>query len=329
MTNDLTLSPQAQRDTNAAPDLGYHYDPLDYVLFRIYATNSTITINPGTAVGICGLTNITGNSNYGMGLGLNAKIVSRGLANKPNWIVEYNTVQEETTNTSSTSWITAPFTFWNASYASLTCDFQFTDWSIMAQDSYHTYFVEMENETANFQNCEIYGGQLVTWYPTFNLTNCLLHRVYADLEPEDSNTPVIRNNLFYGGTFSFWPSQTNCIVKDNLFDRTSIPDGLGGDGVTYDGGHNAYVTNCDMLDPTYPSDIILTNSLNYQTGPSGNFYQPANSRLIDAGSATADRLDFYDYITQTNQTGRSRASQVDIGYHYVALDAYMAIRWRP
>jgi hypothetical protein len=320
LTNNLTLSPQVQRDTNAAPDLGYHYDPLDYVLCRIYATNSTITINPGTAVGICGLTNVAANANYAIGLALNARIVSQGLANNPNWIVEYNTVQEETTNTTSAPWVTALCSIVEFGNANPPCNFQFTDWSIMAQDTYHILAYN-SHQVVNFQNCEVYGGQLLYYEATFNLTNCLLARVNADVEPDDSNIPVIRNNLFLGGTFSFYPSQTNCIVRDNLFDRASIPDGLWGDGVTYAGGNNAYVTNCDTLDPTYPSDVILSNSLAYQTGPLGNYYQPTNSPLINAGSTTADQVGLYHFTTQTNQVKETN-SIVDIGYHYVATDAY-------
>ena len=49
---NTTFSPQAWRDTGAMPDLGYHYDPLDYVFAGLWPTNATVTINPGTAIGI-------------------------------------------------------------------------------------------------------------------------------------------------------------------------------------------------------------------------------------------------------------------------------------
>ena len=47
---NLTLSPQAPRDTGAAPDLGYHYDLLDYVVDKLLVTNATLTITNGTVL---------------------------------------------------------------------------------------------------------------------------------------------------------------------------------------------------------------------------------------------------------------------------------------
>src|SRR5436190_18720784 len=46
---DTVLSPQAGRDTDT-PDLGYHYDPLDYI-FGGVAANANLTFSAGTAVG--------------------------------------------------------------------------------------------------------------------------------------------------------------------------------------------------------------------------------------------------------------------------------------
>src|SRR4030095_15346691 len=46
-----TFTPRAGRDTDL-PDLGYHYDPLDYALAIVYLTNATINVDPGTAIGV-------------------------------------------------------------------------------------------------------------------------------------------------------------------------------------------------------------------------------------------------------------------------------------
>src|SRR5258708_7261097 len=43
---DLILSPQAQRDT-VLPDLGYHYDPVDFISYVYTFTNSTLTLTNG------------------------------------------------------------------------------------------------------------------------------------------------------------------------------------------------------------------------------------------------------------------------------------------
>jgi hypothetical protein len=81
------------------------------------------------------------------------------------------------------------------------------------------------------------------------------------------------------------------------------------------------VTNCDTLDPVFPGDIILSNSIAYQTGPLGNYYQPTNSPLINAGSTTADQVGLYHYTVTTNEVVEG-TNTVSIGYHYVALDQY-------
>src|SRR6185369_17370952 len=131
--------------------------------------------------------------------------------------------------------------------------------------------------------------------------------------------PIVRNNSVIGGTFGFYAEVTNALVKDNLFDRTTIPDWLGGFGEPYDGGYNAYVTNCDRLQPTYASDLILSNSPLYEAGPLGNYYEPSNSPLINVGTTNANLLSLYHFTTQTNQVKETN-SIVDIGFHYVATD---------
>src|SRR5213078_4110287 len=52
----------------------------------------------------------------------------------------------------------------------------------------------------------------------------------------------------------------------------------------------------------------------------GIYYHPTNSVLIDVGSRTADLAGLYHYTTQTNQV-KETTTTVDIGFHYVAVDA--------
>jgi hypothetical protein len=54
IATNLTLSPQAPRDTNGSTvDLGWHYCPLDHAV-DIFATNATLTVQPGTALATLG-----------------------------------------------------------------------------------------------------------------------------------------------------------------------------------------------------------------------------------------------------------------------------------
>lgn len=50
ITANTTWGPQAGRDTNA-PDCGYHYAPMDYLISRLRLTNATLLLTNGVAVG--------------------------------------------------------------------------------------------------------------------------------------------------------------------------------------------------------------------------------------------------------------------------------------
>jgi hypothetical protein len=148
LTINTNFSPQAQRDTDI-PDLGYHYDPLDYAL-DIAASNATINVLPGTALCMYGV-------NYGIWVYSTATLNCTGTATSPNYVVRYNTVQEQSnTNWESTSWegcILAP-----GQEDTSSANFFFTDWSVLAGDyqlysySYPCYF--------GFQDCQFYGGEI-------------------------------------------------------------------------------------------------------------------------------------------------------------------------
>src|SRR5205823_9764875 len=86
ITNATTWAPQAQRDTDG-PDLGYHYDPLDYLITNVSLTAS-LTLTNGVAVGVYG--------NYGINLTSgSASLVSEGAPANLNRLTRYQTVQEQ------------------------------------------------------------------------------------------------------------------------------------------------------------------------------------------------------------------------------------------
>src|SRR5882724_7107518 len=93
ITTDTTLSPQAQRDADI-PDLGYHYSPLDYVVNGISLTN-TLTLTNGVVLATYGAS-----TSYGISVSGSGKLISQGQPNCLNYIVRYNTVQEQ----SNTNW---------------------------------------------------------------------------------------------------------------------------------------------------------------------------------------------------------------------------------
>src|SRR5207244_11989741 len=85
-TVPTSLSPQAQRDTDT-PDIGAHYDPLDYCWSGLNLTNSTLILTNGVAVGIYGQKGTT--------LRAGAKFISEGAPLNLNRLVRYQAVQEQ------------------------------------------------------------------------------------------------------------------------------------------------------------------------------------------------------------------------------------------
>ncbi len=83
--------------------------------------------------------------------------------------------------------------------------------------------------------------------------------------------------------------------------------------------YNAYITSTNRLNPNGANDYVLSTPLVYQTGPLGTFYQTNTSPLLDVGSTTADFAGLFHYTTQISEYTEDY-SQVDIGYHYVAVD---------
>ena len=315
--NACNLSPQAQRDSDT-PDLGWHYDPIDYALGWTAVTNpGVVTLTPGAVVATFG----TNSGTYGLGLLSGGGISAQGTPTALARIVSFNTVQEQ------------PASGWTEPTSGMVFDgfggvpgsvanFRFTDFSSLAQ---RVYILNMGDVIANLQDCQLHSGSLASYPPTLNLTNCLLERVYSSLWQSDSAQPVIRDNSFFGGTFDFLPfSATNAIIQDNLFDSTVIPEDLTSSG--YIGGHNASITNCDHMKPAYASDIVLANTPQYQVGPLGNFYRLSSSILFDADTnTTAAQVGLYHYTTITNLVSgyeiKETNSWLDVGYHYVAVDS--------
>jgi hypothetical protein len=314
-TNSAVFSIQAARDTDT-PDLGVHYAPLDYALCAYFLTNATLTVTQaGTAIGVYGTTNY----NYGVGLGGNAKLVVQGKANSLVEFVAFNTVQEQ----ANTNWLSPSYGLITDGFsgADLGMSIRFADFSVLAQDTAH--FSMQNSGTITLQDCQLHAGTATTTTPTVVLTNCLFERVYTDLEPNDGKQSIFRNNIFWRGSFYFWPTLSNSVVEANLFDKTTIQNIS---GYSYNGGFNAYVTNFDRLLPSLGTDIVLSNTPSYQVGPLGSYYLLSTSGLINVDTnRTANQVGLYHYTVMTNLVGsyeiKETNSAVDVSFHYVATDA--------
>ena len=175
------------------------------------------------------------------------------------------------------------------------------------------------------QNSEIWDGNIGAYWDYLSATNCLFDRVNLSVAGSNPAKYWLRSCTHHGGSLNLskygqtWPVW----IEDCVFDGTSlsVDDNSGGNtNITYC-DFNAYLINSNQL-PLVPARHNVTNlvSFNWQSSWLGNFYQRTNSPLINTGSTTADKFGLYQFTTQTNQVKETN-SIVDIGYHYVALNA--------
>jgi len=106
------------------------------------------------------------------------------------------------------------------------------------------------------------------------------------------------------------------VIRDTVFEGTKFVMTSGTNATDCD--YNAYLTGGEWFTNTAVSNLFVSG-FNWQTGALGDCYLPTNSMLIDRGSVAATNVGLYHFTTQTNQT-KEAASQVDIGYHFVAVE---------
>ena len=332
ITEPVVLSPQAPRDTNAAPDLGYHYDPLDFV-FGGCDLYYTLTFTPGTAVGwydeYGSVYYDDWSVPYAISLNDGANLTATGTANQPCWIVKYNTVQEgDNGNWTDLDWLGGIIFNGSGSDDEPQLNSQFTKWSMLA-DYYvnhicNNFGYDVAYGVVNVANDEFYGGGIYTGPQCY--TNCLFFRT-AVTPMYDTLNITFQNCTFYNGLLELERSSSYAssmwTVKDTAFDGTAFYtlDGYAGDTNHTSFDYNAYLSGSNTLETVGAHDLTNVVSYNWEGSWFGDFYLPDGSPLIDMGSTTADQVGLYHFTTQTNQVPETN-SIVDIGYHYVATDAY-------
>ena len=328
VTTSITLAPQAPRDTNRYPSLGYHYDPIDYLMDTFIVTNATLTLTNGVA--------IAGYNAEDLLIEDGSAIISIGSPLYPNWLVRYSSVQEQPISLGSYSHSSAvtvqPFYLSVAPIG----QFRFTKFSCPAGGGDHLFHYEYNFSYSNLlvQDCEFWGGANFFGGNTNTVTtlrnNLFARSVFWGM-PSDSVSVsylYVTNNLFWGVSTVVLSANlasdqsTSWCVFNNDFDSCNISSGT--PGTT--NGYNAYLKSTGYIYPTNITDIFTNVSLVYQSGPLGTFYQPTNSQLINKGSTNANLLGLYQYTVITNLAGgleiKETNSIVDIGYHYVATDQF-------
>ena len=318
-----TLSPQAHRDNVGNPDLGYHYYPLDYA-FGGCEADCNLTFTPGTSVGWFRTSSGWYHSGHGIWMNGNITVGFNGTAASPDYFVRLNTVQEADTTAGYghggiENWYTPNIPIVSGEF--LRC-------TVLAGEGFNGYFSDDYGEIqAQMKDSEFWSGALTTYCDYMLYTNCLMWRVYVALNNGDAPGQfTMRNCTMLGGVLSMnrdGGAQTPALVHNSSFDGTTIgtADYYGINVAWSDYNYNAYTNGSDPFSIGGINDVIMPSGFNWQSGLLGNFYLPTNSPLINKGSTTADQVGLYHFTTQTNEVKEAN-SIVDIGYHYVATDAY-------
>ena len=307
ITTNLVLGLQASRDTNNLPDLGYHYDPIDYIVDKLAITNATLTLTNGVAIATY--------NEGGVELQDHSSIVSIGSPFSPNWCVRYSSVQEAPVSLGGTTNYNSVTVFPSYISAMPGGQFQFSKFACPAGGGDHLY----DYNTASYSNllvqeCEFWSGAN-NYGGTNGSVMDFRNNLYARsmISAYGSGVIAFTNNLVWG-TAAIWLNPSSGVVwaaVNNDFDSSTITNSM------LTNGYNAYLNCSGYLAPTNSTDLFATNGLTYQTSYFGTFYQPTNSLLIGMGSTTADLVGLYHYTVTTNQTVEGD-NIVSIGYHYVA-----------
>ena len=319
-SNAVTLYPQAQRDTDA-PDLGYHYDPLDYTFGGCHAY-SNLTVTAGTALGWFRTSSGWYHAGFGIHMGDRQIASFEGTASAPCYWVRLTTVQERDT---TAGYGPGGLTGWASQYGyditlSPEVRASYLVGSMSASEGSH-FRDDWGYLIVRASHSQFYNGAIGAYVSSFYLTNCLFHRMWlGQIEGWPGNEVVMKNCTKIGHwvDFSAHTYPTYFIVKDNAFDGVQFNlTGYGANAsyATYD--YNAY-TNATKPFPVGGANDKTNVVFNWQRGPLGDWYLPTNSVLIDAGSQSAAAAGLYHHTTTTNQVKDS--STVDIGVHYVAVD---------
>ncbi len=316
-TTNVTLTRRSIRDTNNSPDIGYHYESLDYVLGGV-DTSTNLTLSSGVAVGWFDSQYATG---YGLRLLDGATVNSQGSANTNNYFVRFSTVQEMNNSAwYQWGWVGAVTAGGSGANPYPTFNSSFTRFSTLAAEKNHLRGSD-GYMTFRGTDCQFFCGNLYTTASRYCFTNNLFWRVYTYLQDYYGAGFTNFNATYYGGIFGLDRfSGGTWTINDCLFDGTSITISGGSGTSVFD--YNGFTDGTGHSSLTNVHDVSITNLI-WQAGPLGNYYLPTNLSVngtpLDKGSLTnAGLRGLYHYTTTTNNFKETN-SVLDMGFHYVAV----------
>ncbi|MBL9139758.1 MAG: hypothetical protein JNK85_28065 [Verrucomicrobiales bacterium] len=351
----LGLSPQAARYVSGAPDLGFHYDALDYSVGALILEGGALTVLPGTAVGL--------RNDYIAGIVLwkSSSLLSEGTPQKPNVFVASQLVQEGPFEFGGlVSFIPDGFEpppvlhFRFSNLSTLSGNFHF--WGGWGEQPDDPRMSASSTMHLNLSDCSIQGGLINLGKPassarveqgTIHWFNNLFDRVDINLDPTwidfglGANVDLslqIHNNLFRGSRFRAVPAPTSAgswTLKDNLFDKVAfeltptLPIAHNYNGYwrriaseLQPGQTDRLTANNSDGSTDAVNDVLLATAPAYQSGPLGKFYLASTSPLVNTGSRTPGQAGLHQHTTRTDQVKDGdeggTPNNVNIGLHYVA-----------
>jgi hypothetical protein len=326
-TQNTTFIPRGILDDNSLPDIGYHYDPLDFCWSGLQiAINVTLTLKDGVAVGFYG--------SKGLLFTQGAQFVSEGLPNRLNRFVRYDTVQEQPLVWGGTfsglfdlgsTVITAPYP---------QVRLNFTDLAFVARSPFVNVLFLNGSTTPlgalTIANSQVRGayfllGDSASPGHTVTLNNSSFDYCTTEWQFNATYSPpsiTAFNNLFNKGSLSLTLGYyVNWTLKDNLFNSDTLTkSGTGGFNITPD--YNGYKSGLVSLGGTHNKTGLTAQFI---PGPLGMYYYASSwTTLLDAGSRTYSVAGLYHYTVKSpanTKESTDASPTVDIGCHYPAVDS--------
>lgn len=307
------FSPLIPRDLDT-PDLGYHYPAIDFAISHAQATNATVLLTNGVVIAAFG--------SEGLALGDHSRLVSQGTPFLPNVLTRCLAIQENA-GTWDGNAPGATITTRSTTGAPPSVHLRFTHAFVPAGGGDHIATNPLINDSLNdvaaleIKDSLLSGGGLTLDLHSPALcgfTNNLLERI--DWFAQGDAAVIFCNNLIRGGRGTLVQSSPrhSWVFKDNLVDTCELQ--IFASAQTR--GNNAYFHSPNLYSADGPgSTELVLAQLSYVTGLLGPFYQPAGSRLIDAGSRSASQAGLSHYTVMASEDAEAD-STVDIGLHYVA-----------
>ncbi|HPC62901.1 MAG TPA: hypothetical protein PKX23_19730, partial [Verrucomicrobiota bacterium] len=311
----LTLAPAVARDTDA-PDLGYHYPPLDLLVTGpVTVTNASLALTNGVVVG--------GGDGTWFLLRAGVPVSSIGSATAPDRFTDYRTVQEQPVKLGPLPNSTGfALNAHRAGGAAAPATLRFTRFTRLAAagSGYDLYAgSEWRYSALAVRDCGFAGGQVCLNQDAVPVT--LANNLFVNTIGWVGGQQALDffNNTVHGPWWEFeCYTRPGWDIRDNLFVDCGVGE-FGDEPVNHH--HNGYVNCSTSYYTALGSTDQVLGSLAFATGPLGDYYLPEGSGLIDGGSVPdAGAAGFYYYTTQASQAPEAN-SAVDIGFHSMALDA--------